>query len=53
MTVAGEAGAGRWRRPVARLLTIVGVLLVVVSVASNYVERQALDTDSSRRWPSS
>ena len=47
MTVAGEAArAGRWRRPVAQLLTIVGVLLVVVSVASNYVERQALDTDN-------
>jgi hypothetical protein len=38
--------SGRWRGPVARLLTIVGVLLVVVSVAANYVERQALDTDN-------
>jgi hypothetical protein len=34
---------GRWRSPVARLLTVVGVLLVVVSIAANFVERQALD----------
>jgi hypothetical protein len=33
----------RWRTPVARLLTVVGVLLLVVSVAANFVERQALD----------
>jgi hypothetical protein len=33
----------RWRGPVARLLTVVGVLLLVVSVAANFVERQALD----------
>ena len=35
---------GRWRSPVARLLTVVGVLLVVVSIAANFVERQALDS---------
>jgi hypothetical protein len=36
----------RWRTPVARLLTIVGVLLVVVSIAANFVDRQALgDSD--------
>jgi hypothetical protein len=34
---------GRWRGLAARLLTIVGVLLVVVSIAANFVERQALD----------
>jgi hypothetical protein len=37
--------SGRWRTPVARLLTVVGVLLVLVSIAANYVERQALDSD--------
>lgn len=35
---------GRWRSPVARLLTVIGVLLVVVSIAANFVERQALDS---------
>jgi hypothetical protein len=35
---------GRWRTPVARLLTVLGALLLVVSVAANFVERQALDT---------
>jgi hypothetical protein len=33
----------RWRTLVARLLTVVGVLLIVVSIAANFVERQALD----------
>ena len=33
---------GRWREPAARILTVVGVLLVVVSIAANFVERQAL-----------
>jgi hypothetical protein len=37
--------AGRWRGPVARLLTVLGVLLLVVSIAANFVERQALDPD--------
>jgi hypothetical protein len=37
--------SGRWRTPVARLLTVVGVLLVAVSIAANFVERQALDTN--------
>ena len=36
---------GRWRTPVARLLTVLGVLLIVVSIAANFVERQALDDD--------
>jgi len=36
---------GRWRTPVARTLTVVGVLLVLVSIAANYVERQALGDD--------
>ena len=35
----------RWRGPVARLLTVLGVLLIVVSVVANFVERQALDSD--------
>jgi hypothetical protein len=36
--------SGRWRTPVARALTVLGALLLVVSVAANFVERQALDT---------
>jgi hypothetical protein len=36
---------GRWRAPVARLLTVLGVLLIVISIAANFVERQALDND--------
>jgi Short C-terminal domain len=35
--------SGWWRRPLARLLTVLGVLLIVVSIAANFVERQALD----------
>jgi Short C-terminal domain len=37
--------SGWWRAPVARALTVLGVLLVVVSIAANFVERQALDRD--------
>ena len=33
---------GRWRGPVARILTVVGVLLVVISIVANFVDRQAL-----------
>jgi hypothetical protein len=40
----GAPRGGRWRAPVARLLTVVGVLFVVVSITANFVERQALDT---------
>lgn len=36
---------GRWRTPVARLLTVLGVLLIVISIVANFVERQALDAD--------
>ncbi len=37
---------GGWLRAIgARLLTVVGVLLVVVSIAANFVERQALGKD--------
>lgn len=32
----------RWRGPVARILTVLGVLLVVVSIVANFVDRQAL-----------
>ena len=35
----------RWRTPVARILTVLGVLLIVISIAANFVERQALDDD--------
>lgn len=34
--------SGRWRGPVARILTVVGVLLVVISIVANFVDRQAL-----------
>lgn len=37
-----DARAGSWRPWVARVLTIVGILLVVVSLSANFVERQAL-----------
>jgi hypothetical protein len=37
--------SGWWRAPAARALTVLGVLLVVVSIAANFVERQALDRD--------
>jgi hypothetical protein len=36
---------GRWRTPVARVLTVLGVLLIVISIVANFVERQALDED--------
>jgi len=40
-----EERRGRaWRGWVARLLTVLGVLFLVVSIAANFVERQALDT---------
>ena len=41
----GAVRKRRWRGPVARLLTVLGVLLLVVSIAANFVERQALDSD--------
>ena len=41
----GAVRSRRWRGPVARLLTVLGVLLLVVSIVANFVERQALDTD--------
>jgi Short C-terminal domain len=37
--------SGWWRVPAARILTVLGVLFVVVSIAANFVERQALDRD--------
>ena len=36
---------GRWRRIGARALTVVGAVLLLVSVGANFVERQALSTD--------
>jgi hypothetical protein len=38
--------AGRGRRIAARVLTVIGVLLAVVSVAAGYVRWQLLDTDT-------
>jgi hypothetical protein len=43
--MAGGRRGGAWRTIVARLLTIVGVLLITVSVLANFVERQALDSN--------
>jgi hypothetical protein len=40
---ASSIRKGRWRTPLARTLTIIGVLLVLISVAANWVERQVLD----------
>lgn len=37
-------GPSRRRLILARILTVVGILLVVVSVMANYVKREALDT---------
>jgi hypothetical protein len=36
----------RWRTIGARALTVLGALLLVVSIAANFVERQALDRDN-------
>src|SRR5438034_9870739 len=47
--MSSPAGRGRrWRGSVARLLTVLGVLLVVVSIAANFVERQALGKSDFR-----
>ena len=43
--VEEQKGSRGWRGWVARLLTVLGVLLLVVSIAANFVERQALDTN--------
>ncbi len=40
--------AGRGRIVLARALTIVGILLVVVSLLANFVKREALDADEFR-----
>jgi hypothetical protein len=41
-------GLPRWRIITARALTVIGILLVVVSVLANYVKRTALDEDNFR-----
>jgi hypothetical protein len=41
-------GSSRTRIIVARTLTVIGVLLIVVSVIANYVKREALDTSHFR-----
>ncbi len=40
--MAGERTGG-WRPWVARTLTVIGVLLIVISIAANWIERQVLD----------
>ena len=44
VAAAAPIGASRTRLVVARILTVIGILLVVVSVLANYVKREALDT---------
>jgi hypothetical protein len=44
-TSTGPSRAGIGRIALARILTVVGVLLVVVSLLANFVKREALDTD--------
>jgi hypothetical protein len=45
---APQRGLPRWRIITARTLTVIGILLVVVSVLANYVKRTALDEDNFR-----
>ena len=45
-TQASSASSNpRWRPIVARILTLVGVVLIAISIAANFVVRQGLDTD--------
>ena len=41
-------GLPRWRIITARTLTVIGILLLVVSVLANYVKRTALDEGNFR-----
>ncbi len=43
-----HTGPARWRIITARTLTVVGILLLVVSVLANYVKRTALDESNFR-----
>jgi hypothetical protein len=43
-----KPGLPRWRIILARTLTVIGILLIVISVIANYVEREALDTSHFR-----
>jgi hypothetical protein len=43
-----KRGLPKWRIILARTLTVVGILLVVVSVLANYVKREALDQSHFR-----
>ena len=43
-----QTGPARWRIITARTLTVIGILLVVVSVLANYVKRTALDEGNFR-----
>jgi hypothetical protein len=45
-TAASAARAGRGRLIAARTLTVIGVLILVISVLANFVKRTALDSSS-------
>lgn len=45
---APRSGPARWRIITARTLTVIGILLVVVSVLANFVKRTALDEANFR-----
>jgi hypothetical protein len=40
--------AGRWRRILARVLTVIGILLAIIALIANFVRSQLLDTDQFR-----
>src|SRR5262245_48880905 len=48
--VAAEKAAApaRWHLVLARTLTVVGILVLVISVLANYVKREALDSSHFR-----
>ena len=43
-----SSGPSRTRIIIARVLTVIGILLIVISVMANYVKREALDTSNFR-----
>jgi len=46
--VKASKGVSRKRIVIARILTVIGILLVVISVLANYVKREALDESHFR-----
>ncbi len=48
MTTAGSEGPSRARVIAARVLVVLGVILLVISLVANFVKREALDEDSFR-----